>query len=360
VTGQHRELLDGVLKTFNIRPAYDLDVLKPDQTLFHTTVKVLERMREVLEAERPDMLVVQGDTTSAFAAALAAFYLRIPTAHVEAGLRSYDRFQPYPEEANRTFISRIADLHFCPTERARANLIAERVNPDSVFTVGNTVIDALLFAAASARVPGGDESRYVRDLNLPPGRMILVTGHRRENFSGGLAQLAHALVDIVERFPDVYVLYAIHPNPNVARQIERIVSGRDQIRIIPPPDYFRFVALMVLSHFIITDSGGIQEEAPSLHKPVLVVRNVTERPEAVECGAALLVGPHRARIAEEAAKLLEDPDHYRSMVVEQSPFGDGKAATRILAEIERFLDNGPSSVHASAAPTQGEPRSCRP
>jgi UDP-N-acetylglucosamine 2-epimerase (non-hydrolysing) len=337
VTGQHRELLDSVLNAFDMRTDYDLRVLRPNQTLFHITVEVLERVGDVLEKERPDLLVVQGDTTSAFASALAAFYLRIPVAHVEAGLRSYDRFQPYPEEANRTFISRISDLHFCPTARAAENLIAERVDPAAIHIVGNTVIDALLSVAEMAEAPGGAAAQYVEDLRLPPGRMILVTGHRRENFTGGLAELSHALVDIVDRFPDVSVVYAIHPNPNVARQVERILSDRDRIKVIPPPDYFRFVALMLRSYLIVTDSGGIQEEAPSLHKPVLIVRNVTERPEAVECGAALLVGPNRRRIVEEAGKLLDDPDLYRSMIVEHSPFGDGKAAFRIVDETERFL-----------------------
>lgn len=361
VTGQHRELLDPVLNLFHIQPDYDLRALRPDQTLFHLTVTVLEGMREVLEKERPDMLVVQGDTTSAFAAALAAFYLRIPVAHVEAGLRSYDRFQPYPEEANRTFISRIADLHFCPTRRAADNLRAERVDAAHVHVVGNTVLDALLSTAELAAAPGGEGARYVEDLHLPPGRVILVTGHRRENFSGGLAALSHALVDLTDRFPDVSVVYAIHPNPNVARQIELILAGRERVKIIPPPDYVRFVALMLRSHLIVTDSGGVQEEAPSLHKPVLIARNVTERPEAVECGAALLVGTNRRRILEEAGKLLDDPDHYRSMIVEHSPFGDGKAAARIVDVMERFLkdierpagDALPSALSSFPSPKGG-------
>jgi UDP-N-acetylglucosamine 2-epimerase (non-hydrolysing) len=328
--------LDQVLKAFDIRTDYDLNIIKEDQGLFHITVSVLKGTREIILQEKPDILIVQGDTSSAFAAALAAFYLKIPIAHVEAGLRSYDRFQPFPEEVNRTFISRIADLNFCPTPKAAENLRVEQISPDSIHVTGNTVIDALLQTAALLN-KRTDMREELDKLGLPAGRMILVTGHRRENFGVGLANLSHALVDLVQKFPDVVVVYSVHPNPNVRKPVESILGSQDRIRVIAPPDYFTFVALMSDAHFIITDSGGIQEEAPSLKKPVLIVRNVTERPEAVESGAAILVGTSRERIVLEASLLLEDSEHYDSMIVEESPFGDGHASERIADLMEAFL-----------------------
>ncbi len=343
-TGQHRGLLDQVLEIFNIQPDYDLNILKKDQDLFHITTSVLTGMEEILTNDRPDIVVVQGDTTSAFVAALAAFYLRIPVAHVEAGLRSYDRFQPYPEEVNRTFISHIADLNFCPTKRAAENLLREQIPAESIHVTGNTVIDAL-FHTVHLSDNDGLTSRYLNDLALGSGRMILVTGHRRENFGEGLANLSLALVDLVNKFEDVTAVYSVHPNPNVRRQVDKILSSHERIRVIQPPDYIRFVALMNKSFFIITDSGGIQEEAPSLKKPVLVARNVTERPEAVECGAAILVGTDREKIVKEASRLLEIPDHYRSMILEKSPFGDGHASERIADLIESFLTKRATGHH---------------
>lgn len=336
ITGQHRQLLDPVLEVFNIKADYDLNLLKHDQSLFHITSSVLEGMKDVLQREKPDMLVVQGDTTSAFASALSAFYLKIPVAHVEAGLRSYDRFQPYPEETNRTFISHIADLNFCPTQRAADNLLREQVPPSSIQVTGNTVIDALLTTVKLLQDKGEfDSAREPGDWRR--GRMILVTGHRRENFSGGLANLSLALVDLAEKYEDVTVVYSVHPNPNVRSQVENILSSHPRIKIIAPPDYLKFVSLMQRAFFIITDSGGIQEEAPSLKKPVLIARNVTERPEAVECGAAILVGTDRNRIVREASRLLDDREQFASMIIEESPFGDGHASERIVDAIEDFL-----------------------
>ena len=336
VTGQHRQILDPMLKFFDITPDYDLNIIKEDQTLFHITIRVLEEIRPVLEKERPDLVVVQGDTTSAFVVTLAAYYLKIPVAHVEAGLRSYDKFQPYPEEKNRRLLSHVADLHFCPTSQAAENLRKENIPPESIFITGNTVIDALLYTAR--RLDQGHEAtQYLEELALPPGRLILVTGHRRENFGQGLRNLSLALADLVRSNPDVTVVYSVHPNPNVRGPIEAILGAEERVRLIPPPDYFRFVALMKLAFLIITDSGGIQEEAPSLKKPVLVARNVTERPEAVEAGAAVLVGTDRDRIVTEAQKLLHDPDHYASMVLESNPFGDGEAAEEIVRIIREFL-----------------------
>ncbi len=335
-TGQHRRLLDQVLEVFDIRTDYDLNLVKEDQDLFHITVSALQGTRDMLLQEKPDILIVQGDTSSAFAAALAAFYLKIPIAHVEAGLRSYDRFQPFPEEVNRTFISHMADLNFCPTKRAAENLRLEQISPDSIHVTGNTVIDALLQTVALLK-EHPEMSEEPGELDLPPGRMILVTGHRRENFGPGLANLSHALVDLVQKFQDIFVVYSVHPNPNVRKSVENILGSQDRIRVIEPPDYFKFVALMSHSYFIITDSGGIQEEAPSLKKPVLVVRNLTERPEAIESGAAILVGTDRQRIVAEASRLLEDIAHYSSMIIEESPFGDGHASERIVDVVETFL-----------------------
>jgi UDP-N-acetylglucosamine 2-epimerase (non-hydrolysing) len=335
-TGQHRGLLDQVLEVFDIRTDYDLNIIKEDQGLFHITVSTLQGTRDMLLQEKPDILIVQGDTSSAFAAALAAFYLKIPIAHVEAGLRSYDRFQPFPEEINRTFISHIADLNFCPTKRAANNLRLEQISPDSIHVTGNTVIDALLQTVALLK-EHPEMSYDLNELELPPGRMILVTGHRRENFGPGLANLSRALVELVQKFQDIFVVYSVHPNPNVRKSVEDILGSQDRIRVIEPPDYFKFVALMGHSYFIITDSGGIQEEAPSLKKPVLVARNVTERPEAIESGAAILVGTDRQRIVAEASRLLEDIVHYSSMIIEESPFGDGHASERIVDVVETFL-----------------------
>ncbi len=336
ITGQHRELLDTILQNFHVRPDYDLNVQKDDPDLFDITAEVLVRFREVLQMEDPDLVVVQGDTSSAFAAALGAFYSKVPVAHVEAGLRSYDRFQPFPEEINRTLISHVADLNFCPTERAAQNLREERISPESIYVLGNTVIDALLQTVEILR-HGNQAGKYLDELDLPEGRLILVTGHRRENFGRGLRDLALALVDLVEADPDVFVVYSLHPNPNVIAGVGEILGGRDRIRIIPPPDYFRFVALMQRAYFIITDSGGIQEEAPSLGKPVLVARNVTERPEAVQAGTALLAGTDREKIVSESSRLLHDHEHYRSMVAKENPFGDGRSSQRIADIIEQFL-----------------------
>ena len=336
VTGQHRELLDQTLQVFNISPDLDLDVIKPNQTLFHLTTSVLIQMEKVLADVRPDITIVQGDTSSAFTAALGSYYATIPVAHVEAGLRSYDKFQPFPEEINRILISHIADLNFCPTKAAAENLIQEHIDLSSISITGNTVIDALLQTIRKLRL-SGDLAKNIDKLGIVTERLILVTGHRRENFGAGMRDLSYALMELADSFPDTTIVYSLHPNPNVREPVQDILSGHERIKIISPPDYVTFVSLMQRAYFLITDSGGIQEEAPSLKKPVLVTREVTERPEAVDCGAAKLVGTNRLRIVSEASRLLKDAKHYQSMIVHQSPFGDGQAAKRIVDGLEEFL-----------------------
>jgi UDP-N-acetylglucosamine 2-epimerase (non-hydrolysing) len=335
-TGQHRNLLDQVLETFNLRTDYDLNLLIEDQDLFHIIVKTLEGVRSVLIRENPDMVMVQGDTSSAFSAALAGAYSKIPIAHVEAGLRSHNRFQPFPEEINRTLISRVADLNFCPTERAAEQLRREQVRPDSIHVTGNTVVDVLVQTLGLLDDPQG-VSAGLHTNCFPPGRLILVTGHRRESFGQGIANLANALLDLVQTFPDVVVVYSAHPNPQVRKPVEEIVGSHERILVIDPPPYFAFIHLMRQAYFIITDSGGIQEEAPSLKKPVLVARNVTERSEAIESGAAILVGTDRKRIVQEASRLLVNAEHYASMIIKDNPFGDGHASERIVDLVESFL-----------------------
>jgi UDP-N-acetylglucosamine 2-epimerase (non-hydrolysing) len=282
------------------------------------------------------MVMVQGDTSSAFSAALAGAYSKIPIAHVEAGLRSHNRFQPFPEEINRTLISRVADLNFCPTERAAEQLRREQVRPDSIHVTGNTVVDVLVQTLGLLDDPQG-VSAGLHTNCFPPGRLILVTGHRRESFGQGIANLANALLDLVQTFPDVVVVYSAHPNPQVRKPVEEIVGSHERILVIDPPPYFAFIHLMRQAYFIITDSGGIQEEAPSLKKPVLVARNVTERSEAIESGAAILVGTDRKRIVQEASRLLVNAEHYASMIIKDNPFGDGHASERIVDLVESFL-----------------------
>ena len=335
-TGQHRELLDQMLRVFKIEPDMDLNIIKHNQGLFHSTTSILSRMEDVLGQASPDITVVQGDTTTAFAAALASYYVRVPVAHVEAGLRSYDKFQPFPEEINRKFISHVADLSFCPTAGAEENLLKEHIDPSSILVTGNTVIDALL-QTVSRLSQTGDLDKYLGEFELPTERMILVTGHRRENFGQGLRELSEALLEIAKAYADTSIVYSLHPNPHVREPINALLGDQERIKIISPPDYLRFVSLMQRAYFLITDSGGIQEEAPSLKKPVLVTREVTERPEAVECGAAKLVGTNRQRIVAEASRLLEDRQAYASMLVDRSPFGDGRAAQKIVDGLEEFL-----------------------
>jgi UDP-N-acetylglucosamine 2-epimerase (non-hydrolysing) len=348
VTAQHREMLDQVLRLFDIAPENDLDIMTPGQDLFDITSRSLLGLRDVLRSNEPDLVLVHGDTTTTFTASLAAFYLGIPVGHVEAGLRTRNLAAPFPEEANRSLVGRLASYNFAPTERARNNLLEEAVPQSSIFVTGNTVIDALLMVSegvlarteAHWRAELGDE--LVDRVTDASRRTILVTGHRRENFGQGFRDLCGAIRDIAQSHPECDVIYPVHLNPNVQRPVRQILSGLANVHLIEPLDYEPFVWLMNRSHMVLTDSGGIQEEAPSLGKPVLVMREVTERPEAVEAGTVRLVGTDRKAIVAVTEELLGQPDAYQAMSRAHNPYGDGKAAARILAVIrgERFAPFG--------------------
>jgi UDP-N-acetylglucosamine 2-epimerase len=336
VTGQHRQMLDRVLDLFAIRPDRDLDLMRAGQGLTYITTAVLERIAAVYADLRPDRILVQGDTTTTFAAALAAFYAKVPVAHVEAGLRTGDVHSPWPEEMNRRLTTSLADLHFAPTEQSRRNLLAEGVDPARIEVTGNTVIDALLDAVA---ILDRDPARAAAiECLLPPRtpgkRLILVTGHRRENFDGGLERVAHGLLRLAAR-GDVEIVYPVHLNPNVQQVAQAMLAAHPAIRLISPLDYLPFVALMRRADLIVTDSGGVQEEAPSLGKPVLVTRDTTERPEAVEAGTVALVGTDAALLVDRATRLLDEPAAYEAMSFAHNPYGDGRAAGRI---VERLLN----------------------
>jgi UDP-N-acetylglucosamine 2-epimerase (non-hydrolysing) len=332
VTAQHRELLDQVLALFHIAPDYDLDIMRPNQSLVGTAAAVLLGLEPVLEAERPDWVLVQGDTTTVAAASLAAFYSGCRVGHVEAGLRTYDRSQPFPEEMNRRIASLLGDLHFAPTERAAANLRREGIPADRVIVTGNTVIDAIRQVADLPFDPAGTP---LADLPLGRRRLILVTAHRRENFGRGMEEICAGLRTLAERHDDIHLVYPVHPNPNVREPVCRLLGGIPNITLLPPLEYQPLVWLMKQSHFVITDSGGIQEEAPGLGKPVLVLRRTTERPEGVEAGVVKLVGPDRAAIAAEAERLLRDPVYYQQMARAANPYGDGRAAERIASALRQ-------------------------
>jgi len=332
VTAQHREMLDQVLNLFSIVPDYDLDIMQPGQGLTEITCRILEGLKPILESFKPDVVLVHGDTTTTIAASLAAFYQRIPVGHVEAGLRTGDLSSPWPEEANRTLTGHLAMYHFSPTQNARQNLLRENILDKQIFVTGNTVIDALfwvrdtvlnnenLHSELAARYPFLDESK----------KLVLVTGHRRESFGQGFEQICHALVDIAAKHQDVQIVYPVHLNPNVSEPVNRILGHVKNIILIEPQDYLPFLWLMTHAWLILTDSGGIQEEAPSLGKPVLVMRETTERPEAIEAGTVRLVGTDRQRIVEEVTHLLQDNDAWQAMSRAHNPYGDGQACERIL------------------------------
>jgi len=331
VTAQHREMLDQVLDIADIEPDLDLNIMKPNQTLPEMTSRIIRGFDEVLAEVEPDRVMVQGDTTTAMAAALSAFYRKIPVDHVEAGLRSGDIYSPWPEEVNRKVVGSIASLHFAPTARAAEALIRENVPRERIFVTGNTVIDALL--QTKQRIEAKPALPDYVNKSLPAEgvdqRIILVTAHRRENFDGGMERIAAALLKIVER-EDVVALFPVHPNPNVVGPMRTMLGNHPRIRLLPPLDYVPFVHLLSRSYLVLTDSGGVQEEAPALGKPVLVMRDTTERPEGVEAGTALLVGTDPSLIAGEALRLLQDRQHYLRMSRAHNPFGDGHASERII------------------------------
>lgn len=336
-TAQHRQMLDQVLDLFAIRPDYDLDLMKPNQTLDAVTADVLTGIGRVIDEERPDMVLVHGDTTTTLAASLAAFYRRLPLGHVEAGLRSGNLLAPWPEEMNRRVATLATQFHFAPTEISKSNLLREGVPEAHIYVTGNTVIDALLETVKRMRSPERQIELAARFPFLRDDRpLILVTGHRRENFGAGFENICNALLDIV-RAHAVQLVYPVHLNPSVREPVERLLGGNEAIHLIDPLDYEPFVYLMDHAHIIMTDSGGVQEEAPSLGKPILVMRDTTERPEAVEAGTVILVGTSRNRIVGEATRLLTDGSHYLRMAQAINPYGDGLAARRIRKILEEEL-----------------------
>ena len=336
ITAQHREMLDQVLDLFAIVPDYDLNLMKPGQDLTDITVSVLQGLRSVLAEFQPDLLLVHGDTTTTLSASLAAYYQRIAVGHVEAGLRTGNIFSPWPEEINRKVAGTVARLHFAPTERSRANLLAENVPADHVHVTGNTVIDALRDIVARLETDDALSGELAARFSLDAGkRMILVTGHRRESFGEGFERICAALAQIARR-DDVEIVYPVHLNPNVKGPVEAHLGGVANIHLIAPQDYLPFVYLMHRSTLILTDSGGVQEEAPSLGKPVLVMRDTTERPEAVEAGTVRLVGTDAGLIVESVDRLLDDRAAYETMSFAHNPYGDGQAAGRILSAIRQW------------------------
>ncbi len=335
-TAQHREMLDQVCSAFGIEPEIDLDLMRPDQTLADVTARVTIAVQKTLATTRPDAVLVHGDTTTCLCSALAAFYESIPVGHVEAGLRTYDFAAPWPEEMNRRLTDPISRWCFAPTERAAGNLRAERIPEENIFLTGNTVVDALELALRLIR----EKPPAIPDLPdaiLDGRRLIVVTGHRRESFGEPLRELCAGLRDVVTRFADVVVVYPVHLNPNVQRPVRELLGGHDRILLIAPLEYLQFVRLLDRATLIVTDSGGIQEEAPTLRKPVLVTRQTTERPEAVELGLARVVGTSRTRLVEESSRLLSDAEAYARMTTGVNPYGDGHAADRIVEILDRAL-----------------------
>jgi len=339
VTAQHREMLDQVLELFEILPDYDLNIMRIGQDLFDVTSNVLIGIKEILKNENPDIILVHGDTSTSMAVAMSAFFLKIPVGHLEAGLRTYDINSPFPEELNRQITSKIASLHFAPTENSRQNLLDEKIPDSQIFVTGNTVIDALFSVLEKAR--SVNFSDYI--LNKAPflnqendiyPRIILVTGHRRENFGEGFENICHALHDIANHNPEVQIVYPVHLNPNVLEPVNRILSNQKNIHLIDPIEYLMFIKLMDLSYLVLTDSGGIQEEAPSLGKPVLVMRDKTERPEAVETGAIKLVGTAKENIVKMVNHLLTNHELYNQMSKSPNPYGDGNASAAICKVLE--------------------------
>lgn len=347
VTGQHRQMLDQVLEIFDIKPDYDLNIMKQGQDLYDVTARVLTGMRDVLTEATPDVVLVHGDTTTSTAAALAAFYQQIPVGHVEAGLRTHNIYSPWPEEMNRQITGRIATYHFAPTPLSRQNLISEGIDSETITVTGNTVIDALYMVIDKIKHDSGLDGKLKAELQsvgydvdrLGNGKkMVLITGHRRENFGDGFISMCRAIKALTEKYPDVDFVYPMHLNPNVRKPIHEVfgedLTGLDNMFFIEPLEYLSFVYLMEKSAIVLTDSGGIQEEVPGLGKPVLVMRDTTERPEALEAGTVKLVGTDYDRIIDEVSMLLDDSDHYEIMSKAVNPYGDGKACQRIITVLK--------------------------
>ncbi len=332
LTGQHREMLDQVMRQFGIAGDTDLDIMRPNQTLTGITIRALEGLDRAYEELKPDIVLAQGDTTTVFAAALAAFYHRVPFGHVEAGLRTGDKYSPYPEEMNRRLAGPLTDLHFAPTTASRDNLLHEGVSIDSIYITGNTVIDALLFAANKGKLP--EEFKWADEEGGP---LVLVTAHRRENWGEPLKEACLGMLDMLERVPEARLVYAVHRNPVVRETANEVLGNHPRVRLIEPPDYFDFVQLLKRARLILTDSGGIQEEAPSLGVPALVLRESTERPEAIKAGVAKLVGTNRALIADESVRLLTDEAAHAAMAHAHNPYGDGESSVRIVAALKKYF-----------------------
>ena len=335
VTAQHREMLDQVLEIFEIKPDFDLNIMKSGQDLYDITSKVLLGLRDIFEEFKPDIVLVHGDTTTCSSASLAAFYSKIKVGHIEAGLRTHNIYSPFPEEANRLITGVLANYHFSPTTTSRDNLLKENKNPNDILVTGNTVIDALFLALDKIEQNDELKSKIVNSINSQyklqnNKKIILVTGHRRENFGEGFINICEALKTIALNNPDIDIVYPVHLNPNVQKPVKEILSDTSNVYLINPLQYEEFIFLMNKSYFIITDSGGVQEEAPSLGKPVLVMRDTTERPEALEAGTVKLVGTSKETIIKEAQKLLDDENEYNTMSKAHNPYGDGKACERIV------------------------------
>ncbi|MBL7948761.1 MAG: UDP-N-acetylglucosamine 2-epimerase (non-hydrolyzing) [Bacteroidia bacterium] len=336
VTAQHREMLDQVLQFFSIRPDYDLNIMRPNQTLFDVTADGLKALQQVFDDAKPDLVFVQGDTTTSFIGALAAYYKKVKVAHVEAGLRSGDKYAPYPEEMNRIMAGHLADIHFTPTEQSNRNLAAEGIT-QQVFNVGNTVIDALFLGLDLLRPKGEAFFRAAfNGVNLDR-KLVLITGHRRESFGAPFEQICHAIRNTAISHPDVEFIYPVHLNPNVQDPVNRILQGLENVHLISPLDYPHFIWLMNRSSVVLTDSGGLQEEAPALGKPVLVMRNVTERQEGVDAGTARLVGTDRELIETELHKLLTNQTEYERMAKAVNPYGDGTACRKIVEKVNELI-----------------------
>lgn len=338
VTAQHRQMLDQVLEVFGITPEYDLNIMAPNQDLYDITAKVLLGLREVLKDFRPDTVLVHGDTTTSMAASLAAFYMQIPVGHVEAGLRTYNMLSPWPEEMNRQVTDRICTYYFAPTEQSRANLLQENIDAKKIFITGNTVIDALLMAVDIISTAAGVKEKMAKELQekgytVGDREYILVTGHRRENFGDGFLHICKAIKELAALHPEMDIVYPVHLNPNVQKPVYELLSGLSDVYLISPLDYLPFIYAMQHSTLLLTDSGGVQEEAPSLGKPVLVMRDTTERPEAVEAGTVKLVGTDAEAIVSNVTALLQDKEMYKRMSETHNPYGDGQACERIIAAL---------------------------